>query len=178
MNVTSFLFRAARLSADARAVSKGPKATGKRLVRKAVGRAWGRTGIPRWPATLAVLALVAVPVAGAHNFGTNGTDSPDTLWGHEHADWMYGYGGRDTFYAYEGPDSAWGGDGNDYMKMGRGEDWADGQRGNDQILGGYGDDTLHARDGEHDYVDGGPGWDYCRLDRIDSHKNCEVRVYP
>lgn len=49
MTLTSKLFRAARLSADVRAVSRGPKATGQRLIRKAVGRAWGRSGIPRWP---------------------------------------------------------------------------------------------------------------------------------
>jgi hypothetical protein len=49
VSVTSNLFRAARLSADLRAVSRGPKAVAKRVVRKAVGRAWGRTGIPRWP---------------------------------------------------------------------------------------------------------------------------------
>ena len=49
MSITSKLFKLARLSADARAVSRGPEAVGKRLVRKAVGRAWGRTGIPRWP---------------------------------------------------------------------------------------------------------------------------------
>lgn len=49
MSFTSMLFRAARLSADARAVRRGPKAVGKRIVRKGVGRAWARTGIPRWP---------------------------------------------------------------------------------------------------------------------------------
>lgn len=49
MTVTSFLFKAARLSADARAIRRGPKATGKRLVRKGIGRAWGRAwgGWPR-----------------------------------------------------------------------------------------------------------------------------------
>jgi hypothetical protein len=49
MSLTSALFRLARLSADARAVSRGPGAVGKRLVRKATGRAWGRSGVPRWP---------------------------------------------------------------------------------------------------------------------------------
>lgn len=49
MSVTSTLFRLARLSADARAIRRGPKAVGKRIVRKSVGRAWARTGIPRWP---------------------------------------------------------------------------------------------------------------------------------
>lgn len=49
MTVTSTLFRWARLSADARAVSKGPGAVGRRLARKAVGRSLARTGIFRWP---------------------------------------------------------------------------------------------------------------------------------
>jgi hypothetical protein len=49
VSITSRLFRAARLSADLRAISRGPDAIGKRIVRKAVGRTWGRTGIPRWP---------------------------------------------------------------------------------------------------------------------------------
>lgn len=35
-SITSMLFRAARYSADARAVSKGPEAIAKRLVRKQV----------------------------------------------------------------------------------------------------------------------------------------------
>lgn len=36
MSITSLLFRAARLSADARAIRKGPTAVGKRIVRKQV----------------------------------------------------------------------------------------------------------------------------------------------
>jgi hypothetical protein len=49
MTLTSMLFRLARLSATGRAVRRGPKALAKRQVRRAVGRAWGRSGIPRWP---------------------------------------------------------------------------------------------------------------------------------
>jgi hypothetical protein len=49
MSLTSMLFRAARLSATGRAMRRGPKAYGKRLVRRQIGRAWGRSGIPRWP---------------------------------------------------------------------------------------------------------------------------------
>lgn len=49
MSITNTLFRAARLSATARAVSRGPRATGKRAVRIGIGRLWARTGIPRWP---------------------------------------------------------------------------------------------------------------------------------
>ena len=49
MSLTSMLFKAARMSATGRAVRRGPSAYGKRLVRKRIGRAWGRSGIPRWP---------------------------------------------------------------------------------------------------------------------------------
>jgi hypothetical protein len=38
MSFTSALFRAARLSADGRAISKGPAAIGRRIVRKTVYR--------------------------------------------------------------------------------------------------------------------------------------------
>ena len=48
-SLTSMLYRAARLSATMRAASRGPGALGKRMIRRSVGRAWGRSGIPRWP---------------------------------------------------------------------------------------------------------------------------------
>jgi hypothetical protein len=48
-SLTSMLFRAARMSATMRAARRGPNAYAKRLVRRRVGRAWGRSGIPRWP---------------------------------------------------------------------------------------------------------------------------------
>lgn len=38
MSLTNMLYRAARLSADARAVRRGPAAVGKRVVRKTVYR--------------------------------------------------------------------------------------------------------------------------------------------
>jgi hypothetical protein len=49
VSLTSLLFKAARMSATGRAIRKGPKALVKREVRRQVGRAWGRSGIPRWP---------------------------------------------------------------------------------------------------------------------------------
>jgi hypothetical protein len=49
VSLTSSLFKLARLSATGRAIRKGPKATAKRAVRIGIGRAWGRSGIPRWP---------------------------------------------------------------------------------------------------------------------------------
>lgn len=42
MSLTNTLFRLARVSADARAVRKGPGAVAKRVVRKSVYRAEGR----------------------------------------------------------------------------------------------------------------------------------------
>lgn len=49
MSLTSALFRAARVSATARAIRRGPTATAKRAARIAVGRTWAATRIPRWP---------------------------------------------------------------------------------------------------------------------------------
>jgi hypothetical protein len=42
MKLTSWLFRAARISADVNALSRGPEAIAKRIVRKAAGRGFGR----------------------------------------------------------------------------------------------------------------------------------------
>jgi hypothetical protein len=48
MNLTSWLYRLARLSADARAVSSGdPKKIGRRAKNKLVGRGIGRAGVWR-----------------------------------------------------------------------------------------------------------------------------------
>ena len=47
MSLTSMLFKAARVSATGRAARKGK--LGKRAVRIGIGRAWGRSGIPKWP---------------------------------------------------------------------------------------------------------------------------------
>jgi hypothetical protein len=49
MSLTSMLFKAARMSATGRAARRGPNALMKREVRRKIGRAWGRSGIPRWP---------------------------------------------------------------------------------------------------------------------------------
>lgn len=54
MSITSTLYKLARLSADARAVSRSiqtgsPKPIGKRLIRKAIGRGLARTGVFRFP---------------------------------------------------------------------------------------------------------------------------------
>lgn len=47
MSLTRTLYRLARLSADGRAIRRGPKATARRVRNKAVGRALGRAGVWR-----------------------------------------------------------------------------------------------------------------------------------
>lgn len=47
MDIISLLFKAARLGATAKAISKGPEATAKRAKNIIIGRAIGRTGIWR-----------------------------------------------------------------------------------------------------------------------------------
>jgi len=49
VSLTSSLFKAARLSATMRAAAREPKPFGKRMARIMIGRAYARTGIPRWP---------------------------------------------------------------------------------------------------------------------------------
>jgi hypothetical protein len=49
VSFSSAVFRLARLSASGRAISRGPSGLAKRAIRVGVGRAWGRSGVPRWP---------------------------------------------------------------------------------------------------------------------------------
>ena len=61
--------------------------------------------------------------------------------------------------------SSYGGAGNDYLT---------GTMGHDRLLGGPGADYLHARDGQADTLDGGPGVDDSRIDRtLDRLTNVE-----
>ena len=49
MSIVSFLFRLARLSADAKAVASGdPARIGRRAKNKLLGRLVGRAGVWRW----------------------------------------------------------------------------------------------------------------------------------
>jgi hypothetical protein len=47
VNLTSWLYRLARLAADVRAVRKGPKANGRRAKNKFLGRVLGKAGVWR-----------------------------------------------------------------------------------------------------------------------------------
>ena len=79
------------------------------------------------------------PVRGAKDPCTiRGTIKADQLVGTAKADVICGLGGGDTITG--GP-------------------------GRDVLLGGSGNDVLHARDGQVDRVDGGPGTDTAFLDR-------------
>src|SRR5262249_33824491 len=70
-----------------------------------------------------------------------------TILGGENSDELLGAAGDDTIMGFGGNDSITGAKGNDDL---------DGGAGSDFMKGGRGDDRLHARDGEADYVNGGP----------------------
>ena len=78
----------------------------------------------------------------------------------------------------------WGGSGNDYLVGTKGNNALYGNGGNDTIyggggvdafFGGGGNDIIHAKNGNKDYVDGGPGNDTDYTDPIDTVLNVEHR---
>lgn len=103
---------------------------------------------------------------------------------------MYSYGGADYIGARGGDDLALGGRGHDDIYGGTGADELYGEDGQDfiaagcvdpcdaghdnRLSGGDSDDTLAAENGRADHVDGGPGYDVCYVDAIDSVFRCEV----
>jgi Ca2+-binding RTX toxin-like protein len=102
----------------------------------------------------------------------------DTLIGIEHA-WLEGGPGRNVFNArtwrgstyidaFAGNDLIVGGYGPDYLIGYGGNDVIAGRAGQDDLSGGGGRDVLFSRDFQRDYVDGGPGRDRARVDRLDT----------
>jgi hypothetical protein len=58
--------------------------------------------------------------------------------------------------------------------LAHGNDDITGGAGADSLFGQGGNDTIHARDGEPDTVDCGPGTDHAITDTIDTVRNCET----
>ena len=57
-----------------------------------------------------------------------------------------------------------------------GNDTIDSRGGRDVLRGGTGNDVLLARDRTRDTLDGGPGRDRARVDKIDAVRNIETRL--
>ena len=77
----------------------------------------------------------------------------------------------------------WSGSGNDYLVGTKGNNALYGNAGNDTLyggggidafFGGAGNDQIHARNGNKDYVDGGPGNDFAQTDLVDTILNVEA----
>jgi Ca2+-binding RTX toxin-like protein len=99
----------------------------------------------------------------------------DTLIGGGRPDLLRGEGGHDFVDGNRGRDTLTGGDGNDSVSGGRARDRVGGGEGHDTISGNGGNDWLYARDGLHDTVKGGRGFDHAHVDRrLDSVSSVNV----
>jgi VCBS repeat-containing protein len=91
----------------------------------------------------------------------------DRLFGGWGDDVLDGGAGNDWLFGGWGDDVLDGGAGNDWLFGGWGDDVLDGGAGNDWLFGGWGDDlgiyVMAENLGDHDYYDGGRGFDTLRL---------------
>lgn len=112
------------------------------------------------------VGVQALVVQLAPTCTVTGTEGGDFLVGTDRADRICAGGGNDTVDARGGDDVVYGGDGKDFII---------GRAGADQLNGGAGNDDIDALDGSGtDVVDGGPGYDVCRVDRGDRVTGCEI----
>lgn len=103
----------------------------------------------------------------------HGGKDHDTVRVHGGSATVYGGHGNDDLRGGRGADRISGGIGDDTIHGGAGDDRLTGGKGRDTILGGPGDDAIHARDGERDVIDCGPGEDVAYVDRKDVVQGCE-----
>lgn len=122
----------------------------------------------------AMLAAVAPYVAESHGpdrtkpCTIRGTQGPDFINGTSRADVICGLGGDDTLSGLGG---------NDVIRGGKGADRLEGGLGNDALLGQAGNDRLWSRDGLHDHIVGGRGYDRYRIDGLlDRKRGVEDRL--
>jgi dipeptidyl aminopeptidase/acylaminoacyl peptidase len=66
--------------------------------------------------------------------------------------------------------------GDDFVFAGNGDDDVEPGRGSDRVFAGPGNAVIHARDGNLDRVDCGPGSDVAIVDRSDRLASCERRT--
>ena len=95
----------------------------------------------------------------------HGGPGNDTLIGGSYHDELWGDAGADFLDGNRARDTLLGGAGNDSLSGGRARDTLYGGKGHDSIRGNWGNDRLYARDGLHDTVRGGRGFDYAQVDR-------------
>lgn len=110
----------------------------------------------------AVGVAVAPHVAAGH---TPDLSKPCTIVGTQGADLLAGTAGPDVICGLGGNDVIAGNGGNDILRGGLGSDRIQGDGGQDVLQGGGGNDWLWARDGLHDHVNGGGGYDRYRADK-------------
>ncbi len=100
---------------------------------------------------------------------------PCTIRGTQGDDFMLGTAGPDVMCGLGGNDTMAGINGNDILRGGLGNDRLEGGGGKDVMLGGNGRDSFAAYDGTHDHLNGGPGTDSGRGDRlVDLFKSVEI----
>jgi Ca2+-binding RTX toxin-like protein len=125
-----------------------------------------------------VFFAVAIVVAAAPHLAAGHTldlSKPCTVVGTSGDDLLQGTPGSDVICGKGGDDTIGGNSGDDIIRGGRGSDRIQGDSGRDVLLGGRGNDWLWSRDGHHDHVNGGGGYDRYRVDQtIDRKKNVEA----
>jgi Ca2+-binding RTX toxin-like protein len=106
-----------------------------------------------------------------------GTKKRDVICGLGGNDRILGRGGNDLILAGKGGDRASGGNGRDRIYGNSGRDRLYGNKGRDRLYGGGGNDRLNTASNRRrgDYVSGGPGRDWARVNRGDRVKSVERR---
>ncbi|MGH3040546.1 MAG: calcium-binding protein [Gaiellaceae bacterium] len=122
----------------------------------------------------AVALAVQPHVASGHS---PKLQKPCTVKGTSGADLLQGTSGPDVICGYGGNDTIGASSGNDIVCDGPGNDRIQGDGGADVLQGGSGSDSIWARDGRHDHVNGGRGFDRYRYDQsIDRKVNVEAKM--
>jgi hypothetical protein len=107
-----------------------------------------------------------------------GTRKRDVICGLGGNDRILGRGGNDLILAGKGGDRASGGDGRDRVYGNSGRDRLYGNKGRDRLYGGGGNDRMNTASNRRrgDYVSGGPGRDWAKVNRGDRVSSVERRT--